>query len=240
MTDKKFSIQINKYIKNISKNEKLYKSGIDWLVSATNEGYPYIFKWLGVPVIKLPADLIVLQEILVECKPDIIIETGVARGGSIIYLSSIMKIINPLSKVIGIEIDLRSHAKKDLKKFKDILNFEIIEGSSTSKSVFSKVKNLIPENSKVMVILDSDHTLNHTSKEINLYKEIVSKGQYLCITDTFIEDFPENYWEKDGVGNSPAAAIKKWDFKKDGFVLDFEKSRKAVISENKDAYFKKI
>ena len=89
MTDKKFSIQVNKYIKNISKNEKLYKSGIDWLVSATNEGYPYIFKWLGVPVIKLPADLIVLQEILVECKPDIIIETGVARGGSIIYLLSI-------------------------------------------------------------------------------------------------------------------------------------------------------
>jgi cephalosporin hydroxylase len=242
--DANFELQVKNSINQIANDESLYKDGIRWLEKAWVKGYAYNFKWLGVPIIKLPADMIVLQEIVFSQKPTVIIETGIARCGSIIYFASLLKLINN-GKVIGVDLDIRSHAKAAYEDFKNTLNISLFEGSSTDKKIIEQIKKEINSDDKVMVILDSDHRAKHVLDEISSYASIVTNGQYLCITDTFIEDLPVGYFNNigaglDDVGNSPVTAIKNWNYVSDGFELDINTSRKAVLTENRDGYFRKI
>jgi cephalosporin hydroxylase len=242
--DVAFENKVQESVGLIANDEPLYKLGINFIEKCWKKGYAYNFSWLGVPVIKLPNDLLVLQELIYKEKPTLIIETGIARCGSLIYFASLLKLING-GRVIGIDIDIREHAHKVYEKFKNTLNIEMIQGSSTSESILSQVLSHINPDDKVMVILDSDHRSEHVSKEIDLYAPLVSVGQFLCITDTFIEDLPDGYFVgfgegSDNVGNSPRTALSSWNHEDAGFILDKLNSRKAIISENRDGYYKKI
>lgn len=236
MYDKQFEAERAKRIRELKENENLYDKGISWLKEAWDVGYAYNFNWLGVPIIKLPADIVSLQEIIFEKKPDVIIETGIARGGSIIFSASILKLVKDDYRVIGIDIDIREHAHKAISQWSDRLNMFTIEGSSVEIDTLEKVKALIPNDSSVMVILDSGHHHSHVLAELKLYSELVTSGQYLCCTDTFIEHFPQNYFENDGPGNSPLTAIHEFLETNNDFEVDKERSRKGLISENFDGY----
>lgn len=236
MFDKEFDQDKKQRIQELSENKELYRSGISWLKEAWDVGYAYNFNWLGVPIIKLPADVVCLQEIIFKCSPDIIIEAGVARGGSVVFAASILHLIKKEYMVIGIDVDVRQHTTDAIEFWTDKLQIKLIEGSSVDEGTINKVKQLIPEGAQVMVILDSAHHHDHVLKELQLFSPLVSEEQYLCCTDTFIEHFPPEYFPYDGPGNSPLTAIREFLSDNQDFMVDEGLSRKGMISENFDAY----
>ena len=164
----------NKFLKNIKykslalgKNKKLLKKSMDFLYNLENYDYSYLWTWFGVPIIQFPADMMVTQEIIFKTKPDIIIETGVARGGSLIFYASILKLIKKKFRIIGIDIDIRLHNKESILSSKLSNYITLLNGSSVSENIIKKVKKIIPKKSKVMVILDSNHTKKHVLKNVN-------------------------------------------------------------------------
>jgi len=144
-----------------------------WLRAGWDNKYVYSFSWLGRPIIQLPEDMLRIQEVIYELKPDVIVETGVAHGGSLIYYSSIFKAIGK-GRVIGIDIEIRPHNRKAIETHELYQYITLIEGGSTEPSVVEKVSNLIKENETVLVILDSNHSKEHVLNELNLYSPMNS------------------------------------------------------------------
>ena len=169
---KSFNNQVDKNLTNMSKDKILFKKSIDWMLHADKYKYTYNFEWAGIPIIKFPNDLMVLQEIISNVKPDVIIETGVAHGGSVVFSASMLQLYSKKNSfVIGIDIDIRKHNHDRLKKNKFYKKLKLIEGSSTSLEVINKIKKLI-KGKKVMVCLDSNHTYEHVKYEFLLTKSL--------------------------------------------------------------------
>lgn len=178
-----------------------------WLETSVERKYSYGFDWLGVPIIQLPSDLIAFQEITFEVKPTVIIECGVARGGSTIFWASIQEICGIQPKVIGIDVDIRPHTLEAINNSKYRENIHLILGDSTSFETKAKVEQFIAPNDIVLVVLDSNHTKEHVFKELELYANLVSIGSYLIILDCIIENLPHDPTRAWGPGNSPQTAV---------------------------------
>ena len=240
---KQFDNRVKKNTKNMSKDITLFKKSIDWMIHADKYKYTYNFKWAGIPIIKFPNDLMALQEIISDVQPDVIIETGVAHGGSIIFSASMQHLYcKKNSFVIGIDIDIRKHNLDRLKKNKFFNRIKLIEGSSTSPEVIKKIKKLIKGKKKVMVCLDSNHTYEHVKNEIEIYKNFITKNSYMIVEDTFSEYFPKNYYSNRpwDVGNNPMIALREFLKKEKRFIVDKEICNKLQITETFDGYLKKI
>lgn len=188
-----------------------------WMLESLKTNYTYHFEWLGRPIIQYPQDIVAMQNLIWKVKPDLIIETGIARGGSLIFYASILKLLslcykNFKPKVIGIDIDIRKHNKKSIISHPISKNIKMIEGSSVDETVIDKIKKISKKSKNIMVILDSNHTHDHVLKELKIYGNFVSKGSYMVVFDTIIEDLPKKYnanrpWSK---GNSPKSAIYEY------------------------------
>lgn len=235
-------------IKNFKKNKSLFKAANKFTKESLYPLYSYNFNWLGRPIIQYPQDIIALQEIIWNVKPDLIIETGIARGGSLIFSSSMLTLLNTFEskkknrKVIGIDIDIRKHNKKALKKHPFSKNIKMIEGSSIDLKILEKVKKISKNFKKILVCLDSNHSHEHVYEELNLYSPLVSKNSYCVVFDTIVEDLPKNFiknrpWNK---GNNPKTAIKKFLKNNKNFKIDNEYNNKLLISMNPDGYLKKF
>lgn len=238
----KFNNQVKNNLRKMKKDQKLFKKSIDWMVSADKYKYTYNFQWAGVPVIKFPNDLVVLQEIISKVKPDVIIETGVAHGGSVIFSATMLELFSKKEAfVIGIDVDIRRHNYERLKKHKFFNKLKLIEGSSTGVKTVKIIKKLI-KNKKVMVFLDSNHTYKHVRDEINIYKHFVSKNSYLVVGDTFTEYFPKGYYKNRpwDVGNNPMTALVEFLKNNNNFKIDQDICAKLQITETFDGYLKKI
>jgi cephalosporin hydroxylase len=154
-----------------------------WVKTGWNAKYPYTFSWLGRPLIQLPEDVMRIQEVIFEVKPDVIVETGVAHGGSLILYASLLEAMGSMGRVIGVDIEIRHHNRAAIEAhplFKRIL---LVEGSSTDPDIVARVKSQIPAGAKVLVILDSNHTRDHVRAELEAYHDIVSPGAYIVATD---------------------------------------------------------
>ena len=197
-------------------NKKEFEKTIKFVNFLTKKKYTYNFKWLGIDTIQFPSDLIVIQELIYKIKPNVIIETGVAKGGSLIFYSSILNLINQkYKKVIGIDILIKKKNKKKIIKHPMSKNIQLIEGSSIDEKVIKKLN--IKKKSKVLVILDSNHSEEHVLNELSIYSKIVSKGSYLIVLDTTIEYIDNNLNTKKNLfmrGNNPLTAVKKFLKKK--------------------------
>lgn len=158
-----------------------------WLRAHWENKLSYEVNWMGIPVIQTAEDMIIMQEIIYDVRPDFIIETGIAHGGSLIYFASLLEILGK-GRVIGIDIEIRKHNKILLEKHPMVKRITSIEGDSTSKEIFEKIRNIIPEKSKILVILDSNHTRDHVLKELNLYSSLVSRGSYIIVEDTIMPE----------------------------------------------------
>ena len=196
---------------------------------------------MGRPIIKYPNDMVVQQEIIWKLKPDLIIETGIAHGGSLVFTASMMKMMGIKGEVVGIDIDIREHNKKLIEEHPVYDMITMYESDSTSTDIIEKVKKHI-KGKKTVMVLDSLHTEDHVLKELNLYSKFVTTGSYCVILDTFIEFFPKGYfnlrpWD---VGNNPYTAMKKFLCKNDNFTIDNELSNKVMITETIEGYLKKI
>lgn len=229
-------------ISSIKKNESLQKLGIHFLNESAQYNYSYNFDWLGLPIIQYPQDIIALQEVIWRTKPTLIIETGVARGGSLVFYASILQLLNKNGRVIGVDIDIREHNKQAIQEHPLSDAITLIEGSSTSLDTLEKIKKHIQPNDKIMVILDSDHTHQHVLKELELYQEFVTKDFYLVVLDTVIEDMPENAFpNRDwGKGNNPKTAVKEFLTRNDRFKIDENIHAKLLITVGPQGYLQCI
>ena len=230
---------------NISKQEKskeLKNLGVDFIKKVEKTKYSYNFSWMGSPIIAYPQDMIAMQEIIWDIKPDLIIECGVAHGGSIIYYASLLNLIGK-GTVLGIDIDIRVHNRKLIESHPMFNRIKLIEGSSTSNEVFNEVKNISKSYNKVLVCLDSNHTHDHVLKELELYAPLVSKDSYCVVFDTVIEDMGIEWDWKDrdwGVGNNPKTALHEYLKINNDFVIDKSIDSKLLITVAPDGFLKRV
>lgn len=199
--------------------------------------YTYNFTWFGRPIMQLPQDLYLVQELLWDVRPDLVIETGIAHGGSLIYYASILAIMeksglvqSPL--VLGVDIDLRKHNRDALLSHPLSYLIKTLDGSSTDDLVLEKVREYCKHSKRVLVILDSNHTYEHVYQELIAYSPLVSKGSYCLVADTGIEFTPANLigdrpW---GPGNSPLTAVNQFLEESSDFILRREFQEKIWIT----------
>jgi len=218
------------------------KVNYDWLVASAKKRYSYRFSWLGRPIIQYPQDIIAMQEIIWEVKPDLIIETGIAHGGSLVFSASILELIGGDGQVLGIDIDIREHSRVEIERHRLFKRITLMQGSSTQQSIADQVYELAQGKQRILVALDSDHTHYHVLRELELYSPLVTKGSYLVVFDTVIEDMPEDFFPDRpwGKGDNPKTAV--WEFLKENerFEIDHEIQNKLLITVAPDGYLKCI
>jgi cephalosporin hydroxylase len=161
-----------------------------WVRVGWNQKYQYSFSWFGRPVIQLPEDMIRMQEVIYQLKPDVIVETGVAHGGSLVFYASLMQAIGK-GRVIGVDIEIRPHNRQAIEDHPLNHRITLLEGSSTAANIVSQVKALIKPDDVVLVILDSDHSYAHVTAELEAYSSLVSKGSYIVATDGIMYDLAD-------------------------------------------------
>ena len=159
-------------IKRMGEDNELKEKSIEWMLLADKYKYTYNFTWMGRPIIKYPNDMVIQQEIMWKVKPDLIIETGIAHGGSIIFSSSMMKMMDIEGEVVGIDIDIREHNKNQIINHNAYDRITMYEGDSTNPNIIEKVEKHIKSNSKVMVVLDSNHSHKHVLKELKFIRNM--------------------------------------------------------------------
>ena len=223
-------------------DERLKSSSLQWIIDTASYKYSYNFTWLGRPIIQFPQDIVAMQEIIWNVKPEIIIETGIAHGGSLIFYASMLELLGGDGKVLGIDVDIREHNRVEIEKHPMFKRITMLQGSSIDKEVAARVRTVAKGKEKVLVVLDSNHMHDHVLNELRLYSPLVTKGSYLVVFDTVIEDmpkgsFPDRPWDK---GNNPKTAV--WEFLKttDRFVVDKEVQDKLLITVAPDGYLKCI
>jgi cephalosporin hydroxylase len=239
--DKEFVKRNLKVIKEMNNDKEFVKLSRKWFDKAYSYEYLYHFTWLGRPIIQFPNDLIVLQELIWETKPDLIIETGIARGGSLIFYASMLQLIGK-GKVIGIDVDIRKHNRIEIEKHPMFKRIHMIENSSTKKETISKISKFTKNKKNIMVVLDSNHTYEHVLKELELYSNFVKKGNYLIVFDTMIDDMQDKMFKNRpwGKKNNPKIAVDEFLKKNKRFKMDKENNRKLMITSTPYGFLKCI
>lgn len=229
-------------IKRIGENVQLQERSNQWMVEASKLNYSYHFTWMGRPIIQFPQDILAMQEIIWETKPDLIIETGVARGGSLIFHASMLELLGGEGDVLGVDIDIREHNRAAIEQHPMSRRIKMIQGSSVDEDVIRQIYDLASGKNRILVVLDSNHTHEHVLKELELYSPLIKKGGYLIVLDTVVEDFPEDFYPDRpwGRGNNPKTALRSFLAKNDRFVVDGATNDKLLISVAPGGYLKCI
>jgi len=229
-------------IKTNGSNELLKATAKAFNDASNSAQYSYNFSWMGRPIIQYPQDMIAMQELIWEIKPDLIIETGIAHGGSLIYYASILELIGN-GEVLGIDIDIREHNKNEIEAHPMFKRIQMIQGSSIDETILAKVSKIAQGKKRILVCLDSNHTHEHVHSEIEFYAPFVTKGSYLVVFDTIVEDLPENYFKYKrpwGIGNNPKTAVHEFLKNNKDFTIDSSIDNKLLISVAPSGYLKRI
>jgi cephalosporin hydroxylase len=213
-----------------------------WIRATLPYRYSYAFRWLGRPVIQMPQDLVALQEIVWRVRPDLVVETGIAHGGSLVFHASMLELLGGDGLVVGIDVDLRRPNREALERHPLAGRLHLIEGSSVAPEVVAEVCRLAGKRERVLVLLDSNHTHDHVLQELRAYAPLVTKGSYLIVYDTLIDDlpadaFPDRPW---GPGNNPKTAVHAFLAATDRFVIDREIQDRILITVAPDGYLRCI
>ncbi|MDA8741696.1 cephalosporin hydroxylase family protein, partial [Amylibacter sp.] len=214
----------------------------DLIYNLDQYDYSYLWTWMGIPIIQLPADIMATQEVIWKTKPDIIIETGVARGGSVLFMASILEMMGN-GQVIGVDIDIRKHNRESIEAHPMSKRVTLIEGGSVDDSILKQVRANIPDGARVMVVLDSDHSRDHVLEECRAYGPMVTKDCYMVVADTLVghldeKEAPQNrsqVWYK---GNDPLTALQDYMLESDRFEIDLEINGKLVLSSSPGGYLR--
>jgi cephalosporin hydroxylase len=211
-----------------------------WFQKASQLEYSYHFKWLGLPIIQFPQDVMAIQEIVWDVKPDLIIETGVARGGSLILYASLLELMGNDGQVMGIDIDIRQHNRELIESHPMSKRIELLQGSSVDADIVSEVYKRAATAERVLLVLDSNHTHEHALAEMQCYSDLVQAGSYMIVLDTVIEDMPAEFsndrpW---GPGDNPKTAVHEFLKTTDRFVIDHAVQDKLQITVGPDGFLK--
>ena len=240
---KEFENRNEKFIKAMTNDKYLKELSKAWFLASHQYEYSYHFTWLGRPIIQFPQDIVTVQELIWKIKPDLIIETGIAHGGSLILSASILELIGN-GEILGIDLDIKKHNKIAIEKHPLYHRITMIEGSSIDKKVVNKVFQFAKNKKRILLILDSNHSQAHVTKELKLYSPLVTKGGYILVFDTIIEDMPKNWLNEHGIkrpwnkNDNPKTAV--WEFLKKNhrFKIDRKYQNKSLITTAPDGFLK--
>lgn len=226
----------------MAEDQKIIELGRSFIKKTLRYKYSYNFNWLGCPIIQFPQDIMAMQEIIWQVKPDLIVETGIAHGGSLIFYASMVELIGGNGEVLGVDIDIREHNRIAIERHPMSKRITMIEGSSVAQSVARRVYDFAKGKDHILVVLDSNHTHKHVLRELNLYSILVTKGSYIVVFDTIIEDLPEDSFPDRpwGKGNNPKTAVLEFLKTSDRFEIDKTFQNKLIITAAPDGYLKCI
>jgi cephalosporin hydroxylase len=235
-----FKIEREELINSYASNTELKEAAAKFNSVSNRHRYSYNFSWMGRPIIQYPQDMIAMQELIWNIQPDLIIETGIAHGGSLIYYASIMELIGK-GEVLGIDIDIREHNRKEIESHPMAKRIKMIQGSSIDPEVVSQVVNQAKDKKTIMVCLDSNHTHEHVLTELNLYASFTSVDSYCVVFDTIVEDLPQGMYDRPwDVGNNPKTAVFEFLTTNNDFIIDKNIDNKLLISVAPDGYLKRV
>jgi cephalosporin hydroxylase len=241
-----FDQEVQQRIAAIGENTELKARAADFMQASLAPKYSYNFSWLGRPIIQYPQDMVAMQEIIWQVQPDLIIETGIAHGGSLIFSAAMLELIASCTgkqgEVLGLDIDIRPHNRAAIEAHPLYKRISMIEGSSIAPEIIAQVHAKARGKQSVLVCLDSNHTHDHVLAELQAYAPLTSVGSYCVVMDTVVEDVPNELsgdrpW---GNGNNPKTAV--WEYLKthDEFVIDKSIQDKLLITVAPDGYLKRI
>ena len=236
----RFLSEVQENIERLGTDGTVRQATLDWIDAIAPHKYTYNFTWLGRPIIQFPQDLAALQEIIWASKPDLIIETGIAHGGSLIFHASMLHLLGNQGRVLGVDIDIRDHNRAEIEAHPMFERIDMVQGSSIEDDVAAQVAAAASKARQVMVILDSNHTHDHVLSELEIYAPLVSKGCYMVVFDTLIEDmpegsFPDRPWDK---GDNPRTAVNAFMETTNRFEVDAAMDAKLQISVAPGGYLK--
>ena len=255
--DENFDLERRLRIAQFAQDGVLNSLAHDWVFESMKRKYLYNFDWLGRPIIQYPQDMVAIQEIIWQVRPTLIIETGIAHGGSLILSASMLALLDYCEavesgsaiypseskrKVVGIDIEIREHNRSAIERHPMSSKIEMIEGSSTDQRIINQVAKLAKDHSSVLVLLDSNHTHDHVFCELEAFANLVSVGSYCVVFDTFVEDMPTGYfadrhWDK---GNSPRTAVDQFLKIHPEFEVDESIQNKLLITVAPGGFVKRI
>lgn len=239
--------QVALNIQELGSDANLRASSFAWVRDTAKHKYSYNFSWLGRPIIQYPQDIIAMQEIIWSAQPDLIIETGIAHGGSLIFSASMLELNAACggpqnAEVLGLDIDIRAHNREAINAHPMARRISMIQGSSVAPEIIEQVKGKAAGKRRVLVCLDSNHTHDHVLAELEAYAPLTSVGSYCVVFDTVIEDmpnemFPDRPW---GRGNNPKTAV--WEYLKTHPEFEIDKSieHKLLITVAPEGYLKRL
>lgn len=228
----------------LGQDGSLFDKGLELVQALDRYDYSYLWTWMGLPIIQFPADVMATQEAIWTSQPDVIIESGVARGGSVCFLASLLKLMGN-GFVIGVDVDVRAHNLDSIKSSPVADRIELVIGSSTDPATLDQVHALIPEGARVMVVLDSDHSREHVLAECRMYGPLVTPGCYLVVADTLLgfvgaDEAPTRRSQFLFKGNEPLSAVREYLRESPSFVVDEVLNGKLLMSSSPGGYLRRI
>lgn len=235
-----FDTEVEERIRKLRSNQALKADASAFMRRSIDAKYSYNFSWMGRPIIQYPQDMVAMQEILWRVQPDLIIETGIAHGGSLVFYASICQLIGK-GEVLGIDIDIRAHNREAIESHPMAGRIRMLQGSSTDNGIIEQVRAQAA-GKKTLVVLDSNHTHAHVLAELEAYAPLVSVGSYCVVFDTVVEDlppdlYPDRPWD---VGNNPKTAVKAYLDRNSDFSIDEDVEAKTLITVAPGGYLRRV
>jgi len=242
-----FDEEVENRIGANGRNEALQASARSMMRTTIAAQYSYNFSWLGRPIIQYPQDIVAMQESIWSLQPDLIIETGIAHGGSLIFYASMLELNAACggpqgATVVGVDIDIRAHNRNAIERHPMVKRIEMIEGSSISSDVIRRIRGKAATKERVLVSLDSNHTHSHVLAELEAYASLATVGSYCVVFDTIIDDLPsETYLDRSwGPGNNPKTALSEFLKTHPEFEVDRQIDHKLLISVAPSGFLRRI
>lgn len=252
-----FQQEVLERIASNGRNPALLEAGTTFLRASAEHRYSYNFAWLGRPIIQYPQDMVAMQELIWQVRPDLIIETGIAHGGSLILSASMLALLDycdalenkqvldpsqPRRRVLGVDIDIRAHNRAAIEAHPMANRIDMIQGSSIAPEIIEQVRACASKHQTVLVCLDSHHTHDHVLAELEAYAPLVTPGSYCVAFDTVIEDmsadsFPDRPW---GIGDNPKTAVRAFIKRHPEFEIDWKVDHKLLVSVAPEGYLKRV
>lgn len=234
--------QVMRHKAEIRQNESFHRITKNWIEQSIGCGYCYNFTWMGRPIIQYPQDIIAMQELIWSVKPDLIIETGIAHGGGLVFYASMLELIGGDGQVLGIEQHIFPEIRAEIEHHRMCRRIAMLEGNSVSKEIIEKVSEIARGKERVLVALDSNHTHEHVLAELELYSPFVTKDSYLVVFDTMVNEVDEAHYANRpwGADNNPGTAVEAFLAKNSRFEADESVSSKLQISSCPGGYLKCI
>lgn len=242
-----FDDEVSERLASNARDEELQRSAAAFMRASTAPKYSYNFSWLGRPIIQYPQDMVAMQQLVWSVQPDLIVETGIAHGGSLIFSASMLELNAacggpPDARVLGVDIDIRAHNRAAIQAHPMMRRITMIQGSSVAPEIVAQVHAAAAGRQRVLVCLDSNHTHEHVLAELQAYAPLVTRGSYCVVFDTIVErlppgTYPDRPW---GPGNSPMSAVEAWLPRHPQFEIDTSMDHRLLISVAPRGYLKRV